>query len=177
MVLGSNPVAVTSLSDFAPASSKEFLDIQATIECGFTLKRVRDMARTYSHYWNPQLKKKIKKGLLHFYNFSVTSTKKHLFLPITNCAFYLQWTISMMQKKNSVSSKWLSVFFKWDHMLFIPTYQQAFVVRSSNVGHIQFHIISMKSQNSSWKCPRTVHVLRKFWRHALSMTSFLMSLF
>ena len=27
---------------------KEFLDIQATIECGFTLKRVRDMTRTYS---------------------------------------------------------------------------------------------------------------------------------
>ena len=35
MVVGSNPVAVTSPSDFAPASSKEFLDIQATIECGF----------------------------------------------------------------------------------------------------------------------------------------------
>ena len=32
----------------APASSKEFLDIQATIECGFTLERVRDMIRTYS---------------------------------------------------------------------------------------------------------------------------------
>ena len=27
---------------------KEFLDIQATIECGFTLKRVRDMIKTYS---------------------------------------------------------------------------------------------------------------------------------
>ena len=35
-------------SDFAPASSKEFLDIQATIECGLTLKRVRDMIKTYS---------------------------------------------------------------------------------------------------------------------------------
>ena len=31
-----------------PASSKEFLDIQATIEFGFTLKRVPDMTRTYS---------------------------------------------------------------------------------------------------------------------------------
>ena len=40
--------AVTSPSDFKPASSKEFLDIQATVECGFTLKRVRDMTRTYS---------------------------------------------------------------------------------------------------------------------------------
>ena len=47
MVLGSSPVAVTSPSDFAPASSKEFLDIQATIEWGFTLKHVRDMTRTY----------------------------------------------------------------------------------------------------------------------------------
>ena len=47
LVVGSNPVAVTSPSDFAPASSKEFLDIQATIECGFTLKRVRDMIKTY----------------------------------------------------------------------------------------------------------------------------------
>ena len=28
---------------------KEFRDIQATIECGFTLKRVRDMIRTYNH--------------------------------------------------------------------------------------------------------------------------------
>ena len=48
MVLGSSPVAVTSTSDFAPASSKEFLDIQETIECGFTLKRVRDMTRRYN---------------------------------------------------------------------------------------------------------------------------------
>ena len=37
-------------SDFAPASSKEFLDTQGTIECGFTLKRVRDMIRTYNYY-------------------------------------------------------------------------------------------------------------------------------
>ena len=33
---------------FRPASSKELLDIQATIECGFTLKRVRDIIRIYS---------------------------------------------------------------------------------------------------------------------------------
>ena len=32
-----------------PISSKEFLDIQANIECGFTLKCERDMTRTYSH--------------------------------------------------------------------------------------------------------------------------------
>ena len=31
-----------------PASSKEFLDNQVTIECGFSLKGVCDMIRTYS---------------------------------------------------------------------------------------------------------------------------------
>ena len=39
---------VPAPSDFVPASSKEFLDIQATVEYGFTLKRVRDMTSTYS---------------------------------------------------------------------------------------------------------------------------------
>ena len=32
--------------DIAPVSSKEFLDIQATIKCGFTLKRLHDMITT-----------------------------------------------------------------------------------------------------------------------------------
>ena len=32
----------------APASSKEFLDIQASIECRFTLKLIRDMITTYT---------------------------------------------------------------------------------------------------------------------------------
>ena len=45
MVLRSSAVAVTSPSDFAPALRKEFLDIQANIECGVTLKRVRDMTK------------------------------------------------------------------------------------------------------------------------------------
>ena len=31
------------------ATGVKFLDIQATMECRFTLKRVRDMIRTYSH--------------------------------------------------------------------------------------------------------------------------------
>ena len=41
---------VQSQSDFAPASSNEFLDIQITIECGFSLKRVLDITRTYSFF-------------------------------------------------------------------------------------------------------------------------------
>ena len=32
----------------AAVSSKEFFDIQATIECGFTLECVHDMIKTYS---------------------------------------------------------------------------------------------------------------------------------
>ena len=35
--------------DFAPVLSKESLGIHAAIECGFTLKRVRDMIRTCNH--------------------------------------------------------------------------------------------------------------------------------
>ena len=50
MVVGSSLVAVIYTSNFAPASSKEFLDIQATTERGFTLRRVRDMIRTYSRH-------------------------------------------------------------------------------------------------------------------------------
>ena len=43
MVVASNPVVVTQTSDIAPVLSKEFPGIQATLECKFTLKRVRDM--------------------------------------------------------------------------------------------------------------------------------------
>ena len=32
-------------SDIEPALSKEFLDIQVTIECGFTVRRVHDMIK------------------------------------------------------------------------------------------------------------------------------------
>ena len=46
MVVGLSPVAV--ISDIAPVLSKEFLDIRAIIEGGFTLKHERDMIRTYS---------------------------------------------------------------------------------------------------------------------------------
>ena len=35
-----------------PGSSKGFLNTEAFIECGFTLKRVRDMTRTYSQELN-----------------------------------------------------------------------------------------------------------------------------
>ena len=39
---------VSATSNFAPVLSKELLDIQATIECGFTLIHVRDMIKIYN---------------------------------------------------------------------------------------------------------------------------------
>ena len=44
--MGSNPVAVTLISDIAPVSSKKFLNIQAITDFRFTLKRVCDVIRT-----------------------------------------------------------------------------------------------------------------------------------
>ena len=56
--MGSGPVACSKLSDFAPVLIKEFLDIQATLECRLTLKKVRDIIWTYSQMyrfdWNSQ---------------------------------------------------------------------------------------------------------------------------
>ena len=37
VVVGSSGVAVTHNSDFAPASSKDFIDIEVTIYCGYAL--------------------------------------------------------------------------------------------------------------------------------------------
>ena len=39
VIVSLSPVAATKNSELAPASRKEFFDIQPTIECGFTLKR------------------------------------------------------------------------------------------------------------------------------------------
>ena len=46
MFVGSISVAVTQTLDLAPVLSKEFLGIQANIDCGFTLKCVGDMIIT-----------------------------------------------------------------------------------------------------------------------------------
>ena len=47
MVVESRLVALTLTSDFASALTKEFGDIEATIESGFTLKRVRDITKIH----------------------------------------------------------------------------------------------------------------------------------
>ena len=49
----------------SPVSSKKFLEVQATLECRFTLKRARDMMRTYSQI-NPS-NKYVKQRLLYAY--------------------------------------------------------------------------------------------------------------
>ena len=48
VIVGSCPVVVTELPDIAPVLNKEFLDIQANIEYGFSLKGIQDITRTYS---------------------------------------------------------------------------------------------------------------------------------
>ena len=42
------PLQSLKTSDIAPVPNKEVLDIQATIDCRFTLKRVHEMIRIYS---------------------------------------------------------------------------------------------------------------------------------
>ena len=46
--MGSNFAAVAETLDIASVSNKELLDIQATIECKCTLKRIRGMIIAYS---------------------------------------------------------------------------------------------------------------------------------
>ena len=48
MVVGFSLVKVTQTSDFAAALSEEILHIQGAIQCGMTLKRIRDMIERYS---------------------------------------------------------------------------------------------------------------------------------
>ena len=59
-----------------PVSSKEFLDIQANIECRFTLKRVHDMIRTYSQLIDYVLKSSVR---------NVIVSGMHLIGQILNC--------------------------------------------------------------------------------------------
>ena len=47
VVVPASPVPVNKLSDIAPVLSKEILDTQKNIECGFSLKCAPDMTRTY----------------------------------------------------------------------------------------------------------------------------------
>ena len=48
-----------------PVLSKEFLEIQATIECGFTMKRIRGMKITYSQSKKFRKLKSSEKRSLH----------------------------------------------------------------------------------------------------------------
>ena len=49
----------------APVSSKEFLDIQATEECRFTLKYVHDMIKTHTQKNLYFVRKHISKNLVY----------------------------------------------------------------------------------------------------------------
>ena len=49
MVVSSIAIAVTYTSDTTPVLSRYVFDIQATTECGFTLKHISDTMGTYNH--------------------------------------------------------------------------------------------------------------------------------
>ena len=66
----------------------EFLDIQATIESGFTLKRVRDMARTYSMNFilNWKVRNYFTKVFEHLVITEYFQPNDHVFLNIHHCS-------------------------------------------------------------------------------------------
>ena len=83
--------------------SKDFLDIQATIECGFTLKCVRDMIRTQSQ--NNKGTYKIKKKKIKLKSRVIKGIKK----PITvRDKIYKQ----MIKKKDQLKKIKKHKFFK-----------------------------------------------------------------
>ena len=47
--MGSIRFATTETSDIALVLTNHFLDIQANVECGCILKRIRDLIKTYNH--------------------------------------------------------------------------------------------------------------------------------
>ena len=59
----------------APVLSKEFLNVQVNVECGLTLKRVRDMIKIYkaclSHFCVRAPENSLKEGLYHWYFLSL----------------------------------------------------------------------------------------------------------
>ena len=94
-ILSTYIYAVTYTSDFAPVLSKEFLDIQATIECGFILKHVRDTIRTYNLCLYFLLIKH--SGFENFLFFKKSITIKSRFLRTLKERYFLL-TIKMIQK-------------------------------------------------------------------------------
>ena len=83
----------------APASSKEFLDIQATIECGFTLKRLMKNSIPWSHESVIYVKKNLEPKSILFNsnmelellcNYSFTAGNYNLIQKIINSRYGLR---------------------------------------------------------------------------------------
>ena len=90
--MDSNPTAFTSTSGIVHVSRKEFLDIQVTTECRFTLKRVFDMIRTYSHSTSQML--------LIIENFcsiwkEVKMTNFNLFTSLILSQYFVKYTLNL----------------------------------------------------------------------------------
>ena len=105
--MGSSPVAVTYTSDFAPASSTEFLDIHAAIECGFTLKRIRGMIRTYSQIKRGSYEKE---GCLIFW-LSYLQNRQSRQRGLIPCL------LSLLSNMDSVTSVGTTIFIKFNTII------------------------------------------------------------
>ena len=87
VVVGSSPVGITLTSDIAPVSSKEVLEIPANIECGFTLKLVRDIIKTCS-----QMDHTDKHSQLRSINWSVWPNGWVFVYELSGCGFDSRWS-------------------------------------------------------------------------------------
>ena len=85
--------------------SKDFLDTKATTECRFTLKRVRDMARIYSHPFGIKIEMLIKRLLLHLQIISqkkLQTGKKVFFVADLN-RFYEELVNDLIDDESDIS--------------------------------------------------------------------------
>ena len=106
-------------SDITSVSSKKFIDIQATIECRFTMKRVRGMIRIYSQIrdlevdgCHSNLYVKLKQLLL-FYKFYDLFCRRHS-LVNRLCHNNLSWFL----QNNNFRNLHRVIFTHWKHIGF-----------------------------------------------------------
>ena len=105
-----SPCCHLETSNIVPVSSKEFLDIHATIECRFPLKHLSDMIRRYSHFTRFVYSLKIKWSLnLRFTNVKRKFVSLNPDKYLTRTASYIFNNLSKIWTGESVS--WLEDWF------------------------------------------------------------------
>ena len=101
LLYGIHTVANYGLRKTVPALSKEFLDIQATKECGFTLKRICDMTRTYSFYHCLKTKKQ-SESCSYIYLSTIWAVRNFIRVKIKHGSYFF-FVSSKLQKCSTVT--------------------------------------------------------------------------